>query len=272
MTYYDEVKKAADYIQSKTNQRPEIGVVLGSGLGSFAESLEDPCIIPYQQIPGFPHSHLQGHADQLIIGRKGGHIIAAMQGRFHYYEGFTMKELTFPIYVLKLIGVSNMIVTNACGAVNPSFHPGDLMLITDYINTVADNSLIGDNDERFGPRFPDMSEPYSIELRKKAEASAACLSLAYQEGVYALFSGPCFESAAEIRALSILGADAVGMSTVPETIAANYLGMKVLGIACITNMGTGISKEKHSHEDVLKVADEASGKLGRWLNDIVENW
>jgi purine nucleoside phosphorylase I, inosine and guanosine-specific len=272
MTYYDEVKKAADYILSKTTNRPEIGIVLGSGLGSLVDSITDQCVIPYRDIPGFPHSHLQGHADQLIIGRIGGHIVAAMQGRFHYYEGFTMKELCFPIYVLKQVGVSNLIVTNACGGINSYFHPGDLMLITDYINTLADNSLIGENDERFGPRFPDMSEPYSKELQAMAHRSAKKLSLTIQEGVYAVFSGPCFESAAEIHALSVLGADAVGMSTVPETIAANYLGMKVLGIACITNMGTGIAKEKHTHEDVLKTAEIASKSLCSWVKDILENW
>lgn len=269
MTYYDEVMKAAAYIQSRTVLMPQTAIVLGSGLGAVADSLQDAVVIPYGDIPGFPHSALAGHADQLIIGRAGDSVVAAMQGRFHYYEGFTMKQLTFPIYVLKMLGAENLIVTNACGGINRSFQPGDLMLITDYINTLGSNSLIGDNDERFGPRFPDMSEPYSRDLRAKAEASAQRLGLSYQEGVYALFSGPCFESAAEIKALSVLGADAVGMSTVPETIAANYLGMKVLGIACITNMGTGIAKEKHTHEEVLRIAEEASVRLCAWLKDIL---
>lgn len=272
MSYYEETKAAADFILAKTKVRPEIGIVLGSGLGGFAASLDEQCIIPYSQIPGFPHSTLAGHADQLVIGLIGGHSVAVMQGRFHFYEGFTMKQLTFPIYTLKLAGVNSLIVTNACGGINSSFKPGDIMLITDYINTLGNNSLIGENDERFGPRFPDMSEPYAHALQKKAEDSAKRLSLSYQKGVYALFSGPCFESAAEIRALSRVGADAVGMSTVPETIAANYLGMQVLGISCITNMGTGIAKEKHTHEDVLKTAEETGARLDVWLKDILVHW
>ena len=229
-------------------------------------------MIPYKEIPNFPQSHVAGHAGNLVIGRIGQEIIAAMQGRFHYYEGFTMKEVTYPIYVMKLLGIENLIVTNACGGINRDFVPGDLMLLTDYINMLGNNSLIGENDERFGVRFPDMSEAYSRELMQKAERTAERLGLSYQKGVYAIFSGPCYETAAEIRAYERLGADAIGMSTVPETIAANYLGMKVLGIACITNMATGLAKTKHSHEEVMRIANESSEKLCSWVRELLMDW
>ena len=180
-----------------------------------------------------------------------------------------MKEVTYPVYVMKMIGVETLIVTNACGGINRGFVPGDLMLLTDFINMSGQNSLIGENDERFGVRFPDMSEAYSHELIAKAEQIADRLGISCKKGVYALFPGPCYETAAEIRAFECLGADAIGMSTVPETIAANYLGIKVLGIACITNMATGIAKEKHSHEEVVRIANESSAKLCVWVEKII---
>ena len=207
-----------------------------------------------------------------MIGRIGNLVVAAMQGRFHFYEGFSMKEVAYPIYVMKLLGVRDLIVTNACGGINAGFRPGDLMLLTDYINMLGNNPLIGPNDERFGVRFPDMSEAYSRTLIAEAERAAEALGLAYQKGVYAIFSGPCYETAAEIRAYAHLGADAIGMSTVPETIAANYLGMRVLGIACITNMATGIAKEKHTHEEVMRIAGESSERLCSWVRKIIMDW
>lgn len=270
--FYEKVKESAQFIESRTALRPTIGIILGSGLGSLVDMMEERTVIPYKEIPNFPQSHVEGHAGNLVIGRIGQEIIAAMQGRFHYYEGFTMKEVTYPIYVMKLLGIENLIVTNACGGINRDFAPGDLMLLTDYINMLGNNSLIGENDERFGVRFPDMSEAYSRELMQKAERTAERLGLSYQKGVYAIFSGPCYETAAEIRAYERLGADAIGMSTVPETIAANYLGMKVLGIACITNMATGIAKTKHSHEEVMRIANESSEKLCSWVREIFVDW
>lgn len=183
-----------------------------------------------------------------------------------------MKEVTYPVYVMKLLGVDSLIVTNACGGINKSFTPGDLMIIDDYINILGVNPLIGPNDERFGPRFPDMSETYSKELIAKAENVANELNIPYQKGVYAIFSGPCYETAAEIRAYASLGADAIGMSTVPETIAANYLGIRTLGISCITNMATGISKTKHSHAEVVRIANESSEKLCTWVKNLVLKW
>ncbi len=272
MTFYDKVKESADYVKSRMNQNPTIGIILGSGLGSLVDIMEDKTVIPYADIPGFPRSHVAGHAGNLVIGRIGTETIAAMQGRFHYYEGFEMKEVTYPVYVMKLLGIEYLIVTNACGGINRNFLPGDLMILTDYINMLGKNSLIGRNDERFGVRFPDMSEAYSQDLIRKAEAAAEKLGIDYKKGVYAIFSGPCYETAAEIRAYAGLGADAIGMSTVPETIAANYLGMKVFGIACITNMATGIATTKHTHEEVVKIANESSSRLCSWVKQILLDW
>lgn len=272
MMFYEKVKESADFIRERTDKMPSLGVILGSGLGSLVDIMEEKTVIPYQEIPNFPQSSVAGHAGNLVIGRMGKEIIIAMQGRFHFYEGFTMKEVTYPIYVMKLLGVKNLIVTNACGGINRAFVPGDLMLLTDYINMLGNNPLIGENDERLGVRFPDMSEAYSLELLAKAEETAKTLGIAYQKGVYAIFSGPCYETAAEIRAYERLGADAIGMSTVPETIVANYLGMKVLGIACITNMATGIAKEKHTHEEVVRIANESSSKLCAWVEKLLLDW
>ena len=272
MMFYEKVKESADFIRERTDKMPSLGVILGSGLGSLVDIMEENTVIPYPEIPNFPQSSVAGHAGNLVIGRIGKEIIIAMQGRFHFYEGFTMKEVTYPIYVMKLLGVKNLIVTNACGGINRAFVPGDLMLLTDYINMLGNNPLIGENDERLGVRFPDMSEAYSLELLAKAEETAKTLGIAYQKGVYAIFSGPCYETAAEIRAYERLGADAIGMSTVPETIVANYLGMKVLGIACITNMATGIAKEKHTHEEVVRIANESSSKLCAWVEKLLLDW
>lgn len=270
--FYDMAAQSAAYIQERIPQNPTLGIILGSGLGALVDIMEEKTVIPYGEIPHFPQSHVAGHAGNLVIGRIGNLVVAAMQGRFHFYEGFSMKEVAYPIYVMKLLGVRDLIVTNACGGINAGFRPGDLMLLTDYINMLGNNPLIGSNDERFGVRFPDMSEAYSRTLIAEAERAAEALGLAYQKGVYAIFSGPCYETAAEIRAYAHLGADAIGMSTVPETIAANYLGMRVLGIACITNMATGIAKEKHTHEEVMRIAGESSERLCSWVRKIIMDW
>lgn len=270
--FYDMAAQSAAYIQERIPQNPTLGIILGSGLGALVDIMEEKTVIPYGEIPHFPQSHVAGHAGNLVIGRIGNLVVAAMQGRFHFYEGFSMKEVAYPIYVMKLLGVRDLIVTNACGGINAGFRPGDLMLLTDYINMLGNNPLIGPNDERFGVRFPDMSEAYSRTLIAEAERAAEALGLAYQKGVYAISSGPCYETAAEIRAYAHLGADAIGMSTVPETIAANYLGMRVLGIACITNMATGIAKEKHTHEEVMRIAGESSERLCSWVRKIIMDW
>lgn len=270
--FYDKVTESAAYIRRRISQPPTVGIILGSGLGGLVDIMADKTVIPYGEIPHFPQSHVAGHAGNLVIGRIGQTIVAAMQGRFHFYEGFAMKEVTYPIYVMKLLGVESLLVTNACGGINPAFAPGDLMLLTDYLNMLGTNPLIGENDERFGVRFPDMSEPYAHALIEKAERAAAKLGISYRKGVYAIFPGPCYETAAEIRAYARLGADAIGMSTVPETIAANYLGMQVLGIACITNMATGIAREKHTHEAVMRIANESSERLCTWVGAILSDW
>ena len=267
---WDDVMKAAAYIRQKVSEKPVSGIVLGSGLGALADALEDKLAISYSEIPGFPESGVKGHAAQMVFGKLGDRSIVAMQGRFHYYEGFDMKQLTFPIYVLKQIGVKNMVVTNACGAINASFEPGDLMLITDHMNMTGMNPLRGKNDERFGPRFPDMTEAYNRELMAIARKTAEELSIPLQEGVYAFFPGPCYETAAEIRALKVMGADTVGMSTVPEVTVAHYLGMRVMGLSCITNMATGIAKTKHTHEAVLAAANEAGEKFCRLAAEVLK--
>lgn len=266
---FEKVCQSAEYVKSRIKKVPSIAMVLGSGLGGVVEVLENKVIIPYGEIPYFPVSTVSGHEGNLLIGDFGNLTVAILQGRVHYYEGLGMEATVYPVYVLKQIGVEKLILTNACGGINRSFVSGDLMLITDFINFMGCNPLIGPNDERFGPRFPDMSDPFALNFREQAMQAAAKEDISYQEGVYAFFTGPCYETAAEIRAFAVLGADAVGMSTVPETIAANYLGMEVLGIACITNMATGIRKDKHSHEEVLRIAGESNEKLSRWIRRLL---
>lgn len=267
---YDKVIESVNYIKSKVDKKPVVAVILGSGLGNLASVVENSKYIEYKDIPNFPQTTVAGHEGRLVFGEISGVEVVLMQGRFHYYEGYTMKQVTYPVYVMQQLGIKKLIVTNACGGINTSFTPGTLMIINDFINLVSDNPLIGVNDERFGLRFPDMSEPYKIEFIDKAKAIADEIGVEYKEGVYAGFMGPYYETAAEIRSIGRQGADAVGMSTVPETIAANYLGMDVLGIACITNMATGIQKVKHSHERVVETARKASTKLCKWVVKIIE--
>lgn len=270
--FYDKVEESVQYIRRHVKTEPVIGIILGSGLGSLVDMMEDKEVISYRDIPHFPQSKVEGHAGNLVFGKLKDQHLVVMQGRFHYYEGFTMNEVTYPLYVMKLLGVRDLIVTNACGGINENYQPGDLMIIDDFINTLDVNPLIGDNDERFGVRFPDLSEPYSTELREKAKQVADRLGIPYRHGVYTLFQGPYYETAAEIRMYARAGSDAIGMSTVPETIAANYLGIRVLGIACITNMATGIAKEKHSHEEVVKMANKSSAQLCTWMEALLKEW
>lgn len=269
---YNKVLESSNYIKSNTTYlNYDVAIILGSGLGKLVEVLQDKEYVYYKDIPHFPQSTVAGHEGRLVLGTINGIKVLAMQGRFHYYEGYTMREVTYPIYVMKQLGIEKLILTNACGGINKDFSPGTLMLIKDFINLFGDNPLIGVNDERFGPRFPDMSEPYKFELIDKAKSIGDEINIQYKEGIYAGFMGPYYETAAEIVSIKGHGADAVGMSTVPETIAANYLGLSVLGIACITNMATGIQTQKHSHQRVVEVAERSSATLCQWIAKIIEN-
>lgn len=249
------IQEARDYIVKQTGaQTPTIGMILGSGLGGLADEIENPTIIPYEDIPHFATSGAVGHANELVIGTLMGKTVVAMKGRLHYYEGFTLDEVTFPVRIMKALGVQQLIVTNACGAVNTSFAPGELMLITDHINLVGNNPLIGPNNAQLGTRFPDLSQTYHPELRNIALQVAQQQQVSLQQGVYAWWIGPAYETPAEIRMIRTLGADAVGMSTVPEAIVAVHGGIQVLGISCLTNMACGILDQPLSHDEVIEVA------------------
>jgi purine-nucleoside phosphorylase len=264
-----EINTARDYIQGLTDYKPEIGLILGSGLGTLADEIEDAITIPYSQIPYFAKSEAIGHANELVIGKLKGKTVVAMKGRFHYYEGFTLSEVTFPVRVMKALGVEKLIITNACGAVNTSFSPGDLMLITDHINLVGSNPLIGPNNDELGTRFPDVSQVYNADLRNIASTVAKEQNLTLQEGVYAWWSGPAYETPAEIRMIRTLGADAVGMSTVPEAVVAIHGNMKVLGISCLTNMACGILDQPLNHEEVIEVASLVREKFIKLVTETV---
>ncbi len=263
-----KILAAAEYIRSCITLRPTIGLVLGSGLGDYADSLEDAVRIPYTQIPNFPVPSIPGHSGALVFGRKSGREVVVMQGRIHYYEGLPQQEITLPIRVLAALGVKTVVLTNACGGVNLNFNPGDLMLISDHINFSGANPLIGSNLDTFGPRFPDMSDLYTASLRTAIREKAAEKGIDLQEGVYAMYSGPNYETPAEIRMFRILGADTVGMSTVPEALVAGHCGMQVVGISCITNMAAGVLPVKLSHAEVTETAKRVSAKF-RKLIDLI---
>lgn len=249
------IEEAKNKISSLTNQQPEIGLILGSGLGDLAKEIEEAVVVPYEEIPHFPVSTVEGHAGQLVIGKLSGKTVVAMQGRFHFYEGYSQQEVVFPVYVMKSLGIKMLIATNAAGGMNSNFRPGDLMVITDHLNLTGSNPLIGPNFEELGPRFPDMSAAYTPELRELAFRVAEKQGVKLQQGVYAGISGPTYMTPAELIMLRNLGGDAVGMSTVPEVIAASHAGLKVLGISCITDMAIGEELEPLTHEQVVEVAN-----------------
>lgn len=250
--------------------KADIGVILGSGLGDYAEALEDAVKLPYSEIPGFPRSTVAGHAGMWCCGTLYGKRVVMMQGRFHYYEGYGMKDVTLPVRVMQKIGVKTLIVTNAAGGVNLGYHPGELMVIGDIFSMTAQNPLIGPNLDAFGPRFPDMSCAFDKELRALAHECANEQGFALREGVYAQMTGPTYETPAEIRMLRTLGADAVGMSTVPEVIVARHGGMRVLGISCITNMAAGILDQSLNHAEVTETANRVKGQFRNLLDRIIE--
>ncbi|WP_397376411.1 purine-nucleoside phosphorylase [Paenibacillus vietnamensis] len=252
-----KINEAAAYIRDRLKAKPQIGLILGSGLGVMADEVTDAIVIPYEQIPHFPVSTVEGHSGELVIGQLEGKTVLVMKGRFHYYEGYSMKEVVFPVYVMKQIGIGTLLVTNAAGGMNRSFAAGDLMLITDHINNTGSNPLMGANIPELGPRFPDMSQAYNRELRSIVAGRAEALGIKLQQGVYVSISGPAYCTPAELTMMAGWGADAVGMSTAPEVIAANYAGMRVAGITCITDMAIGDELEPLTHEQVVRVAEEA---------------
>lgn len=268
-TLYARAEQAARTIRSRTGLKPEVAIVLGSGLGGFADEFAEAVAIPYGEIPGFATSTAEGHAGRLVIGRVGLVPVIAMQGRVHYYEGYSLEEVTFPIRVFKLLGIKRLILTNAAGGIDIELNQGALMVISDHLNLMGVNPLRGPNDEKFGPRFPDMSEAYSRELQQLAVEVARTLGIEIRRGIYAALAGPSYETPAEIHMFRACGADAVGMSTVPETIVARQMGIEVLGISCITNMAAGISDEPINHAEVMETGRRVRETFTKLLRGVI---
>jgi purine-nucleoside phosphorylase len=268
----EHYQEAAGSISERIGKKPVIGMVLGSGLGVMAEEITEGITIPYSEILHFPESTVEGHAGEMVIGALEGKTVLALKGRFHYYEGYNMERVVFPIRVMKILGIENLLVTNAAGGVNTTFKAGELMVINDHIKMFTESPLRGPNNEKFGTRFNDMTEAYSKELRGIAKSAAKDLGLTLHEGVYAFMGGPSYETPAEIRMLRLLGADAVGMSTVPEVIAASHSGMKVLGLSCITNMAAGILDQQLNHTEVMETSVRARGAFISLVREILKRW
>lgn len=265
----NNIKEAVRFIQSKYASKPDVGVVLGSGLGSFISEIQVDIEIPYEEIPHFPLSTVEGHSGKLIFGNLSGKKVAAMAGRFHYYEGYDTKEVTFPIRVLKYLGIDTLLISNAAGGMNKSFKVGDLMIIVDHISLFAVNPLLGKNDNELGPRFPDMSEPYKKVLVQQVKLIAQENNIKVQEGIYVGVTGPTFETRAEYKMLNILGGDAVGMSTVAEVIAAAHMGLPVFAMSVITDVGIREEENTITHEEVLEAAREAEPKLTLLFKELI---
>lgn len=266
---YERAEHAARTIRARLTAEPRIAIVLGSGLGGFADDFEDATRIPYTEIPGFPRSTVEGHSGRLVSGRVDNVPVLAMQGRVHYYEGYSFEEVTFPVRTFKLLGIKTLVLTNAAGGINVELTQGALMVISDHVNLMGDNPLRGPNDERFGPRFPDMSGVYSPALQELVVEEAKAMGTEVRRGIYGGLSGPSYETPAEIHLLRNLGADAVGMSTVPEAIVARHMDMEVLGISCITNMAAGISDEPIDHAEVMAIGDRVRGTFTDLLRRVV---
>jgi purine-nucleoside phosphorylase len=267
---YERAEHAARIVRARVNQEPRVAVVLGSGLGGFADDFEEAVAIPYGEIPGFVPSTAQGHAGRLVVGKVGQVPILAMQGRVHYYEGYTLEEVTFPIRTFKLLGIKTIVLTNAAGGINVELSQGALMVISDHLNLMGVNPLRGPNDERFGPRFPDMSTVYSPSLQEIVIEESRAMGVEVRRGIYAALSGPNYETPAEIHLLRNCGADAVGMSTVPEAIIARQMDMEVLGISCITNMAAGISDEPINHDEVMETGNRVRSTFTQLLRRVVD--
>jgi purine-nucleoside phosphorylase len=267
---FDRVASAAGVVRGRTRLQPEVGIILGTGLGGLADEISIDTAIPYQDLPGFPLSTVESHAGRLLLGRLGTTPVVAMQGRFHRYEGYSLDEVTFPVRVMHALGARTLIVSNACGGMHPLWSPGDLVLLSDHINLLGDNPLIGFNDERLGPRFPDMSAPYDPELRLIARAVALDLGIVLREGVYVAVPGPNLETRAEYRMLRSMGADVVGMSTVPEVIVAAHAGMRTVGISIITDQCLPDALEPADLERIIATARRAEPALTRLITKLVE--
>uniref|UniRef100_A0A7C5Z655 Purine nucleoside phosphorylase n=1 Tax=Caldicellulosiruptor owensensis TaxID=55205 RepID=A0A7C5Z655_9FIRM len=270
MSYYERVKEASEFIKRKIPSVPEIAIILGSGLGGFADTMENKIEIKYSEIPHFPVSTVKGHKGNLVFGKVKGREVLAFQGRFHLYEGYKIEEVVFGVRAAGLLGVKNLIVTNAAGGISPLLSPGDLMVIKDHINLSGENPAIGPEAEKFGERFFDMTYAYDREIIEKAKDVYKKNGVDYKEGVYAFLKGPSYETPSEIRMLKILGADAVGMSTVPEVIAARQMNIRVFGISCITNMAAGILEKKLSHEEVIEVSKMVEERFIKIISDLIE--
>lgn len=266
---YERAARAAQTIRARISVEPRIALVLGSGLGDFAEEFQDSVAIPYGEIPGFPISTVEGHAGRLVIGEVENVPVLAMQGRVHFYEGYSVEDITFPVRTFKLLGIKTMVLTNAAGGIDAQLSQGALMLISDHLNLMGVNPLRGPNDERFGPRFPDMSAVYSRELQEMACEEARAMGVELRRGVYAGLTGPSYETPAEIHMLRGFGADAVGMSTVPEAIVARHVGIDVLGISCITNMAAGLGNEPINHEEVVETGKQVRETFTQLLRRLV---
>jgi purine-nucleoside phosphorylase len=269
---WEQLQQTVDFIKEKTGFSPEYGVILGSGLGSFTDDIQIEHTLPYNEIPNFPVSTVQGHKGALVFGTIGAKKVVAMQGRFHYYEGYDMKQVTFPVRVMKYLGVTKLIVSNASGGVNPNYEVGSIVLIKDHVNMMPEHPLRGKNDERFGPRFVNMSEPYSRMMIAKAKEIAKKNAIEVQDGVYLGLQGPTFETLAEYRMVKILGADCVGMSTVPEVIVARHMDMEVFGLSVITDMGDEENIEEVNHAEVLKAAQKAEPHVRLLIKSLIENY
>jgi len=265
-----KIEEAARFIRTKSNLQPEIGIILGTGLGSLADGIKIECKIGYETIPHFPVSTVESHAGRLLLGELKGKKVVAMQGRFHFYEGYSMQQVTFPVRVMKALGIKLLIVSNACGGLNPQFRAGDLMVIADHINLQGANPLIGPNDESLGPRFPDMYNCYDKELEQLAEKTALEIGIKLQKGVYVSVPGPNLETAAEYRFLRFTGADVVGMSTVPEVIVARHQGTKVLGFSIVTDMGLPDALKPCSLEEIIATANRSEPLLRKLIEAVVE--
>ena len=266
---WEQVQETVNYIKERIDLTPEYGVILGSGLGSFTNEMKVEFTLPYNEIPNFPVSTVEGHKGALVFGTIGDKKVVAMQGRFHFYEGYSMKEVTFPVRVMKFLGVEKLIVSNASGGVNPNYRVGSIVMITDHINMTPEHPMRGKNEERFGPRFVNMSEPYSRKMIAKATELAKELNIEVHEGIYLGLQGPTFETLAEYKMVKILGADCVGMSTVPEVIVARHMDLETFGVSVITDMGNAESIGTISHDEVLEAAKNAEPKVRSLIKELI---